>query len=259
MTLPRITPHKSPRYTHNMHRSSLLASHPKLLPRSTYWATTCTLPYIRRLGKPIIPHSLHMAEASILSSTPFVTAHNSLIRILRTATQQTSQVIHLYSPNPRPLTTIHRNRHKQCLMQNPCTLELRTPTINQWPDSNWSLHQTRHLPTTLRKSATDSSKTHPKHQNSDTCTNRAHPLRCHTLIHPPHLAQSSWFYLHSPSDFFSYKPKQNDPPSLYTYILFCGCKEPSTYVSFRRAVKWQRLHNLKHAIQSQEQHNSISL
>ena len=40
---------------------------------------------------------------------------------------------------------------------------------------------------------------------------------------------------------------------------FCGCREPSDYVSFLRAVKRQRFRTLNHTIQSQEQHNSTSL
>ena len=39
----------------------------------------------------------------------------------------------------------------------------------------------------------------------------------------------------------------------------CGCRGPSDYVSFNRAVKRQRLHTLKHKIHSQEQHYNIFL
>ena len=39
---------------------------------------------------------------------------------------------------------------------------------------------------------------------------------------------------------------------------FCGGREPSDYVSFRRTIKTQRFHTLKHTIQGKEQYN-ISL
>ena len=72
-------------------------------------------------------------------------------------TQQTSEAVHLYSPNPRPLlflpyycfTTIHKNRHQQWFAQDPGTLKLQTPSINQLPNINCNPPPSRHLPTIL--------------------------------------------------------------------------------------------------------------
>ena len=48
-------------------------------------------------------------------------------------------------------------------------------------------------------------------------------------------------------------------PSRGEHKGICDGRESSDYVNFRRAVKRQWFHTLNHTIQSQEQHNNISL
>ena len=140
---PCFPTHKFPSYTPIMHHSpclhdvqtpflqAVLHSINPPLPWPTHLATTNTLPYINALNNPINLHSLHKAE---LSANTFInlfvhTLHHSTqlpypcIRdfIHSPDTHQTSEVFHLYSPNPRPflfplyhcLTTVRKNRHQQ--------------------------------------------------------------------------------------------------------------------------------------------------
>ena len=107
-----------------------------------------TLPYIEPLSNPVILNSLHMAEPSENTfNQSFCPHHSSLCTtalsmhsgLYSPDTHQTSEVVYLYSPNPRPLIlptyhrliTIGKNRHQQWLMQDPSSLKLQTPTINQ--------------------------------------------------------------------------------------------------------------------------------
>ena len=84
------------------------------------------------LSNPVILNSLHMAEPSEKTFiTPFVhpfhhsaqlfiRAFGTLFILLIPITQQSSEVVHLYSPNLRPLlllpyhclSTIHKNKHE---------------------------------------------------------------------------------------------------------------------------------------------------
>ena len=90
--MSRATPHALP-LIHFYHPPfSLPDQHSKLfshsviylinppLSRSTYRTNFHTLPPKYTLTNPIILHSFSMAESSVLSSTPFVTLHSSLIR-----------------------------------------------------------------------------------------------------------------------------------------------------------------------------------
>ena len=121
--VPRILPHKPLSYTPIMYHSTCLLDilpffleaflhgiNPSL-PRATQWVTTNTLPYIYPLSIPLILHSLHMVEPS---ENTFI---NLFVHNLRYSTQlpypcirefihspdtqQTSEVVYLYSPNPR--------------------------------------------------------------------------------------------------------------------------------------------------------------
>ena len=46
-------------------------------------------------------------------------------------------------------------------------------------------------------------------------------------------------------------------PSRVRQKNLCGRREPSDYISFRKAVKGQRFHALKQTIQRQVQHNNV--
>ena len=123
--------------SHNFSISSRSWVHPHhtflsctiLLSQPIHWATTSTLSYIDPLCNPVVFSPLYMAETS---ENTFI---NLFIYTLRHPTQllypciwgfihspdthHTSEVVHLYSPNPlllfpyHCLATIRKNRHQQ--------------------------------------------------------------------------------------------------------------------------------------------------
>ena len=139
---PRIPPHKPRTFTPVIHHSLCFLDvktsflNPSftvsihLFLSSTYpLSDYSTLLYIDPLSNPVILHSLHMAEPSRTPSSLFRPNPSSLRTTLLSLysglfihspdTQLASEIVHLYSPNPRPLfllsyhclTTIHENRH----------------------------------------------------------------------------------------------------------------------------------------------------
>ena len=133
--------------------------------------------------KPRLPPLIHILLAvpsfSILSNLtePLEnTFINPFIHPFHHSTQLLYSCIR-YNPKPRPillfpyrcLTTIYKNRHELCLMQNSCTLKLQSPSIKQRPNGTCNFPPTPHFPTILP--VPDSFKTHPNHLNSDTCCN----------------------------------------------------------------------------------------
>ena len=150
----------------------------------TYWASTSILHYIDPLTNPIILHSFHMVEpSSILSFNIFVNQHNCLILAFGALSillipSKPLEVFHLY------ILILNISFH--IIVSLPC---IRTGMSNDWcktiaHSSCKPLALTKDLiepatflphATFLRhyaSSALDSSKTHPKYLNSDTCSTR---------------------------------------------------------------------------------------
>ena len=103
------------------------------VPWPTHWGTSSTLFYIDPLSNPVILE-LHVAEPlenTFINLFIYILCHSTQLPypFIRDFTdiQQTSEVVHLYSPNSRP---------RQWLMQDPITLKPQTPSINQRPSSN---------------------------------------------------------------------------------------------------------------------------
>ena len=120
---------------------TLLARHPNLFSLSSlsqYQSTSSAAypmrdysppPYVDPLSNSEILHSLHMVEPLENTIIPFIQPFRRSVQlpypcirdfIYPLNTCQTSEVVHLYSPNTSPLlllyhclTTIHENRHEQ--------------------------------------------------------------------------------------------------------------------------------------------------
>ena len=152
-----------------------------LLPRPTHWAPTSTLPYVDPRSNRVILHFLHMAEPSektFINLFVHILCHSTQLpypcirEFIRCPdTQQTSELVHLYSSNPRPLllTTIHKNRHQhRTLPHSSCRFLALTKdliaTATLLPLPTFLLHSSSFVP--------DSSKTHPKYLNHETCSKR---------------------------------------------------------------------------------------
>ena len=86
---------------------------------------------------------------------------------------------------------------------------LQTSSINQSPNSTCHPPPIRHLPTTLCLIIPNSSKTHPKYLNSETCS-KSIPFTQTSHCNP---FSPPCSYLHWLSDLFSYTPQQTIPPS----------------------------------------------
>ena len=166
---------------------------PPLL-RSTYRATACKLPYIHPLSNSIILLYLQMVEAPEKpSSTDFVTLHKFLIRafgtlpILLTPSKplrlSICTTVNLYLSfcfhiivSPPHIRRSPSDVSCKTLIHSSCKLLVLTRDLI-------SLATVLPLITFLRHSAIsvpDSSKTHPKYLNSDTCYNRTITL----LLYP---------------------------------------------------------------------------
>ena len=101
----------------------------------THWVTTITFSYIDPNHQRTIS-SINLFIHKLCHSTqlPYMCIWNF---IHFPDTQQTSEVVHKYSPNPRSLfipqyhclTTTCKNRHQQWFMQDPGTLKLQTSSI----------------------------------------------------------------------------------------------------------------------------------
>ena len=153
--IPRATRHAFPLVNHSIclpeiRTSFLQAVLHRISPplsQLTHLTTTSTLPYTDPLSNLVILHSLHMAEPS--ENTFCHSAQRPSLCILDFIhfldTQKTYKVVHMYSPNPRPLfltpyhclTTLHKIAHSSCKL-----LALRLT-------SNCNPPPTRHLLTAL--------------------------------------------------------------------------------------------------------------
>ena len=135
---PCIPPHKPPPFTPIMHHSPCLPDIQTFLLLNSPSQNQCTSSAADLLSgylhTPLHPPFInpfthpfrHSPQLPYLCFQDLIHPHN---------TQQTSEVLPLHSPNPRPLfllsynrlTTRHENRHEQCLIQDPSTLKPHTP------------------------------------------------------------------------------------------------------------------------------------
>ena len=99
-------------------------------------------------------------------------------------------------------------------MQDPSTIMVQTPIINQGPNSTNYFPTIHHLSTTLCIIFTYLiyPKSHPKYLNSDICSNRILSTRNSHSSNTNSPPNTITLLLHWLSDLFSYTPQQNVQP-----------------------------------------------
>ena len=171
-------------------------------PGPNHCATINTLPYINLLSNPVILYSLHVAEPS---ENTFIKFFFHTLRystelsypyirdfIHSPDTQQTSEVVHPLNPNPRPLLILTSNDSCKTVAHSNCKLLVLTRDLT----ATATLLPLSTFPLQSSSFELDSSETHPKYLNSETCSKHIHLRKPHTLGPPPHLKTLPCSYLH---------------------------------------------------------------